>query len=97
MNSNFETQLSANLRDGASARSQEYYNDEILYRLTTPQRFMCSSAFVIGKSGFISVEYRSAQMNWQRFHSRDFDLENIDKQATDQLGWQHTLTLASEF
>lgn len=97
MNSNFETQLSANFRDGTSASSQEYYNDEIMYRLTTPQRFMCSSAFVIGKSGFISVEYRSAQMNWQRFHSRDFDLENIDKQATDELGWQHTLTLASEF
>lgn len=96
-NASFDTELTTNFRDGGTAGPIAYFNDQITYRLSAPQRMSLSSAFVLGKSGFLSVEYRGVDMGRQRFRSSDFNLEDIDRAAEEGLQWVNELRVGAEY
>lgn len=96
-NASFDTELTTNFRDGGTAGPIAYFNDQITYRLSAPQRMSLSSAFVLGKSGFLAVEYRGVDMGRQRFRSSDFNLEDIDRAAEEGLQWVNELRVGAEY
>ena len=96
-NASFDTELTTNFRDGGTAGPIAYFNDQISYRLSAPQRWSLSSAFVMGKSGFLSLEYRGVDMGHQRFQSADFNLEDIDRAAEESLQWVNELRVGTEY
>lgn len=96
-NASFDTQLSTNFSDGTFIGPIAYFNDDIGYRLSSPQRFMASSAFVYGKQGLISIQYETVHQTRQRFTSDDLDLDFLDEQASEQLKWQHFITASTEY
>jgi hypothetical protein len=96
-NARFETELNTQFRDGTSAGPIRYFNDDIRYSLTSPQRFLLSSAFVWNKRGFLSIDYQSIDMSRQRFRSSDLNLDDVEQAAVESLQWQHQIRAGLEY
>jgi hypothetical protein len=78
-----------------SPQGIEYISD---YNVRTPADLTASAAFVIGKNGFISADYRIANMGSARFGRTSFPegLDDVNMMAAEQLGIVNTLRIGGE-
>jgi hypothetical protein len=93
----FETILNTQFRDGSTAGPILYFNDNLTYTLRTAQRFSLGTAFVLGKTALLSIDYHGSDLSHNAIKSSLFSLDELDREMDAILAWTNAIRIGGEY
>lgn len=96
-NASFVTDLETAFRDGGPNAFTSYFNEQIEYALTAPQKVGLGVAYVYKDRGLLSFGYEATDPSHLKVRGRGFSLEGLEQNLSDRLQWTQQFRLGGEF
>lgn|GEM_PF-1377324 len=95
-NAAFVTDLETVFRDGGPNAATSYFNEQIEYALTSPQKFGLGLAYVFKDRGLLSFGYEATDPSNLKVRGKGFSLEGLEQNLSNQLQWTQQFRMGGE-